>query len=311
MNFSIMRYANKYITKLIIASILLTACYFIIGCRQEDPSYPVPSIQFVTGPSVGSPDTTLLLNDTIRIGLTASTNSDVKLTHLHTTVIRDSAIAGIDTALYTQKLDYERLIVKGIARNETWIFYVRDRDGRKSREISITLKLDPASIFGNIRYIPSLTFGAQENPRAGSFCSLTSGLVYSLEEAFENQELISLLYYYDLLETDENIIASPGANIDPSFFAGPTGLQAWTTKNTTRFIYQGNITPEEFDLSQNDSLILSNTFEFENGKRKAKNLAPGQVYSFATDGGLKGLFKVKDMVDKETGTIEISIKMKN
>lgn len=306
-----MRYAGYYITKLLIFCFLLPGSFVWNACRKENPVYPVPSIDFNAGRGFLSHDTTLLLNDTIQVGVLAATNSDQELIHFHATVARDTVFTSIDTALFTNHFTYSRRFIKGMAKKETWAFYVRDRFGRKSREILLSLMLDSASIFGNVKYYPSVILGAQSNPAAGSFFSLAEGKVLSQSEAFNVQRLINLVYYFDLIESDGNTLASPGANIDASFFPGPNGIYNWQIKNTTRFMTAGNIDVEEFDSCRNDSLILANTFEFESGKRKAKNLEEGQVCAFVTDSGIKGLFKVSGVRDAENGTIEISIKIKN
>ncbi len=310
-----MRYAPPNITSPFLPPHLLTIillCFFalVVGCTREAPVYPVPSLKFVILPSLTSKDTTLMLNDTVRIGLSAKTGSDQALTHFHMTVIKDSAITYIDSALYTNQLDNFRTIIKGIAKKETRIFYVRDRDGRKSEELTITFNLDSSSIYGDIGYMPSIRLGAQKNTTIGSFYSLAANLVYNQSEAFNQQGLINLLYYFDTIDADKNTIASPGANVDATVYPGTTGITNWAIRNTTRFGLQENITSGQFDLCRNDSLILSNTFEFESGFRKAKNLAGNQIYSFVTNSGLKGLFKVLEVRGESEGDIAIAIKIK-
>jgi len=306
----VMRYALKYITKLAWIGSLLTAILTFPGCKNDPPVFPDPSIRFVTGPGFLSQDTVALLNESFRIGLSANTGSDEALTHLHITIVKDSLISAIDTALFTNHLDYEREVTKGMAKNESWKFYVRDRDGRKSSEIVINIKLDAASTYASIQSIASVRLSAQNTSTPGSFYSFDANQSFSLSEAFANQSLVNILYYFDEASGDKNTVASPGANVDPSIFQGTEGLAAWTLRNVTRFNYQGNILPGEFDQCRNDSLILANTFEFETGKRKAKNLEKNQIYSFVTDSGRKGLFKVIEVPAEQPGILEISIKIK-
>ena len=98
--------------------------------------------------------------------------------------------------------------------------------------------------------------------------------------------------------------------MDATVYPGTTGITNSAIRNTTRFGLQENITSGQFDLCRNDSLILSNTFEFESGFRKAKNLAGNQIYSFVTNSGLKGLFKVLEVRGESEGDIAIAIKIK-
>jgi len=288
---------------------LTTLAFFIFnGCKPET-NYANPDIRFVAGPGFLSQDTVLMLNDTVNIGIIADTGSDQELTHLHISINRDSVESKIDTALFTKHLEYSRIIVKGIAASETWTFYVRDRARRKSEAISLTLGLDKSSQYGKIDSL-TLVLGAQDHPEKGSFASLANGKVYNTSDAFADQGRIHLVYYYDPVTGDQNTVASPGANIDGSIFNGPEGLSNWSVKNTTRFNPAGNLTAADFDRCRNDSLLLTNTFDFETGKRKAKTLTPGQVYSFVTDSGIMGLFKVNSVTGKQDGTISLTVKMK-
>lgn len=307
-----MRYVLKYITKFILVSMFFIGTIGgINSCIKPPKEFANPMIQFSENQGFVYHDTTMLLGDTIQIEIVANADADDFLTHFNTTIEKDTSLISIDTGIYHREFTYQKQIIKGIARNEKWSFYVRDRNGRKSELISLKLQLDSASIFGAIKTISSIKLGAQNNTEFGSFYSLSTQTVYNQAEAYENQSLIHLLYFYDLIETDANTISSPGASIDASVFQGPTGLSDWSLKNVARFVYQSNLTAADFDQSKNDSLILSNTFEFSIGKRKAKNLAQGQVYSFITESGIKGLFKVLQVDEKESGSIEIAIKMQD
>jgi hypothetical protein len=305
------RYAFLCMTNCFVLLILSIMLMFLSSCKEEEPVYPNPSIRFVDEQGYAYEDTTILLNDSIKIGIWSSTASDVALTHFNITLDEDSVITVIDKGIFTEMFEYSEVITKGIAEKETWSFYVRDREGRKSNVISITFFKDSASIFGNVNHIPSIVFGAQNNASIGSFYSLSTEQIYAQSDAFNNQSLINLLCFYDLIEAEDNTISSPGANIDASVYTGTTGLPNWTTINTTRFEYKDLLTVADFDACSNDSLILSNTFPFAVGKRKAKNLSAGDIYSFVTDAGQKGLFKVVNVVGQESGSVEIAIKMKN
>ena len=157
--------------------------------------------------------------------------------------------------------------------------------------------------------IADIEFGAQGNTEKGQFYSLQKEKMMTQTEAYLDQGRIDLLYYYDTVDEDEHTIASPGANIDPSIFGGGDySVTGWGTKNTARFI-EANISEDEFFASTNDSLILANTFDFNSGKRKAKKLAAGKIFSFVTDTQLKGLFLVKDVQGEENGSIKIDVKL--
>ncbi|PLX06366.1 MAG: hypothetical protein C0596_18025 [Marinilabiliales bacterium] len=288
---------------------ILLIVLIITSCQDEERFYPDPQIEFVTDANYVSGDTVLLLGDTVTIGIHAISQSDKALTHLHYFITNDSEVTRIDTGIHIDELYYSKIVVKNVYETETWSFYVRDRDGRQSDTISITFTKGTESIYGNIRTIDNLTFGAQNNAVIGSFFSFESNGIFDLQEAYQNQEKINLLYFYDFIDGDENTISSPGANIDESVYGSTYGTTQWDIKNTTRFIYQEDILPEEFDQCQNDSLILFNTFEFITGKRKSKNLTADDIYSFVTEDGNRGLFKVNEVIGTDEGEITITIKM--
>lgn len=302
----VMRYAKPCISIM-----TLFFAIFFHSCNEDEKFYPDPSIAFKTENGYVYTDTSLLLGDSILIGIVSRTNSDVALTHFHYSVNSDSNITQIDTGIYETSFIYDKIIVKGVAENEIWSFYVRDRDGRKSETISVKFVKDKESVYGDISHIPLVVLGAQNNTAAGSFYSLSARQQFNTEQAYNNQSLVNLLYYYDYIDADENTIASPGANLDNSVFPGDYALSFWTTKNTTRFVFRENISVEEFDAATNDSLIVYNTFEYASGKRKAKNLKAGDIYSFETDYGKKGLLKVINVAGTGDGSVEFEIKMQN
>ncbi|MBN2776668.1 MAG: hypothetical protein JXR36_03450 [Bacteroidales bacterium] len=299
------RLASVCISPILLISLLLSSCV------QEETYYPNPNIEFKTETGYAFLDTSLLLGDSVLIGIVANTNSNVALTHFHYLIQNDSLITRVDTGIFVNEFNYNKLIVKGVAENETWFFYVRDQSGRKSDTISITFHKNEESIYGGIETISSIILGAQNNTTMGSFYSFSENQVYDIENAFNNQSKINLLCYYDFIDGDENTISSPGASIDNSIYTGSYALSNWTIKNTTRFIYKDNISIAEFDACNNDSLIVYNSFEFITGKRKAKNLSNGDIYAFVTEDGKKGLFKVLNVNETDSGTIEILIKMQD
>ncbi|MBU1010258.1 MAG: hypothetical protein KKD74_08995 [Bacteroidetes bacterium] len=294
----------------ILLSLSIILVWITAGCSKDLPSLaPKPGIHFITDSGYVFHDTTLLIGQTIRIGIEANANGSYPLTQLSIIALADNQVMAIDSGIYTNRLSYSGFVTKGISATESWRFYVRDRGGNQSDTISLTLHTDEASVFGPITTVPSLEMTAQNHLDARSFYSLAQNSTYSLESAYINQEFIDLLYYYDAIETDANTIASPGANIDASVFPGEFGPANWTTRHTVRFIQRPLLTPADFNACQNDSLILANTFVFSSGYRKAKNLAVDQVYAFVTEAGLKGIFQVTQLEGQDEGSITVSIKM--
>lgn len=285
-------------------TILIVILTTILGCEKEKTNYPPPSIQFITDSGFVYNDTVLALGETFKIGIIAD-NPNVNLTNFIIRVESDEFETYLDSGMNTKNIHFERNIVKGIKELEKWIFIIRDKDG-KSAEISFNVTKDSSSAYGNIFYFPSVEMGAQNNS-IGSFYSLIEDSVYTLNQAFENQDKIDICYYYDFIDTDENTIASPGANIDESVYPGANGLSNWTTRRTTRFKPAG-ITEAEFLNAHNDSLLIVAYGQSE-GKRKAKNLQTGNIFSFNNEDGKIGLFRVNSVSGMDAGTVNISIKV--
>ncbi|MEE4258381.1 MAG: hypothetical protein V2I62_01360 [Bacteroidales bacterium] len=285
----------------IIFAFILAAIY---GCKKEENVYPPPSIKLMTGDGYVSNDTTLQLGEMFKIGIKAE-NPNVNLTNFIIRVESDEIETYLDSGMNTPVLNYEKTPVKGIKSSEKWVFIIRDKNG-KSAEISLNIQKDTASAYGDIFYNPSVLLGAQSNA-AGSFYSVSEDSVYTLQSAFNNQDKIDLCYYYDFIETDENTIASPGANIDESVYPGENGLANWTVRRTTRFKLT-DLTDSDFQNATNDSLLIAAYGQSE-GKRKAKNLQAGNIFSFKNEDGKVGLFMVHSVSGTDEGTVDISIKV--
>lgn len=289
-----------------LTSILLFIFVLAYSCKKGDPSYPPPVIHFITDEGYLYSDTTLQLGASFKIGIQAQ-NPNVNLTNFIIRVESDVMETYLDSGMNTAVLNYQNTFTKGIKDSETWRFIIRDKDGKEAN-VSLVITKDNSSQYGDIIYYPSTTFGAQNNI-SGSFFSLSNDMIYTQVEAFNNQDRIDLCYYYDLIVTDGNTLASPGANIDDSVFPGPTGLSNWTVRRTTRF-KKTDLTAEDFMDASNDSLLIAAYGQSE-GKRKAKNLLNGHIFSFKNEDGKIGLFKVNSVVGADEGTINISVKVQN
>jgi hypothetical protein len=283
--------------------VILVLGVAIAGCKKDENDYPSPLINFINGTDYVSNDTILELGETFKVGIEAS-NPNVNLTNFIIRVETDGVETYLDSGMNTPELVYETFITKGIKEVEKWTFIIRDKDG-KSSEIGFVITKDTVTNFGGINYYPSITMGAQSSG-INSFFSLADGLTYSLEDAFNNQEIIDMCYYYDFVDTDENTIASSGANIDESVFPGDYGLDKWITHRETRYKI-ADIQESDFDAATNDSLLIA-TYGLAEGKRKAKNLQTGSIFSFKNADGKVGLFVVNSISGTDNGEVSIKIK---
>jgi len=300
------RYAKLYISLIMknLLAILLILSFWLTGCKKEDVDYPPPSINLISEVGFVSTDTVMSLGEMFKVGIDAA-NPNVNLTNFIIKVESDEIETFLDSGMNTPTMHYESYITKGIKDSEKWIFIIRDKDG-KSAETSIVVNKDTSSAYGSISYYESAELGAQDNDKA-SFFSLEEGSSYSLSDAYNNQKAIDLCYYYDFIDTDENTIASPGANIDESIYPGDYGLSNWTTRRTSRFKV-ADITEEDFDNAVNDSLLIA-TYGQSDGNRKAKNLQTGSIFAFKNEDGKVGLFKVNSIFGTDQGMVVVSIKV--
>lgn len=303
--FRVMRIAINFIT---IVTFLAVFCF--VGCTK-DKQHPglKPEIMFLKTAELISSDTILAINQKVKIGIEASSKSSAPITQLTVISSFDENTTSIDSGLYSSEFQYTIEITKGLAETEHWRFYVKDRDGNYSDTIGLKLFKDENSGFGPIQSFENIVLGGQFNPGQGSFYSYETNHTYTITEAYNNQQLIDLLYYFDLVEADAHTIASPGANIDQAIYNSDLAPANWTNRTTLRFEYLPELTQEDFETCTNDSLILSNTFVFGSGKRKAKNLSPGQMYAFVSETNEKGIFLIRQRQGDADGIIQFSIKM--
>jgi hypothetical protein len=219
-------------------------------------------------------------------------------------IVSSNGVRFLDEGINTHELTREVSLTKNSEELEVIEFTIRDISGGEA-SISVNIELDENG--GNLEptWYQNITLKAQSTEGVNSFFSLADGTIFSLQDAFNNQSNVHLLYYYDTVDSDENTVSSPGANIDASIFSGDFGLENWTTRNTLRFL-PVSITQTEFE-SINSVLYLVEAYT-TSGTRKAKNLVPGNVFSFKDESRNKyGMFRVNSITGESTGEINITI----
>jgi len=199
----------------------------------------------------------------------------------------------LDTGIYSHNFEYTLEIIKGIATEETWKFFVMNKS-RESSYVSLKIALDTGGVFGAIKTY-NITLGAQNNTQAGSFFSFSDESVYTLEQAFNNQQLVDISYCY--YTESESTLSSPNDNDAPSVFTGTYGISNWQYRNEARYNIT-SLTSLDFDNVLNDSLLIA-SYDVVGAKRKGKNIETGQVWAFRIQSGKIGLIEVGNI---ETGT---------
>ncbi len=278
------------------------------GCKKDadDEKGAPPTLKFRTDSGYVHSDTTILIGKTFKVGLIAA-KGDANITNFMIKINTGTTQTYLDSGLNSSGFVIDKNLTKGVSAQEIWTFIVRDKDGNAT-SISVKITADSSSVYGPVYTIPSIILGAQNDSTVGSFFDFRNNKVHTLAQAFALQDSIELCYYYDFLQGENNEIASPNANIDASVYTGQYALANWTVKNETRYL-KTTLTDAQFYGAVNDSILIA-TYNVPLSKRKAKNLAVGDIYSFkTTTSGKFGLFRVMNVTGTDAGTVEIMVKM--
>jgi hypothetical protein len=274
----------------------------MISCTDDDREGAPPLIHFIQEDGFISTDTSISPGRMMRFNIEA-TAGDFNITEFLIRVKSDSVQTWFDTGFHAPYLNWQGNFTKSFNDNEAWEFIVRDRYGLSS---SIMIFINNDTLHGHdpIETYLHINMGAQNNLQIGGFFSMQNQLVYLPEDAQANQAIIDLVYYFG---EDDHTLASPGANIEDGIFEENISPVSWDIRNTTRFIKTA-LSDAEFDATTNDSILIVCYTEGE-GKRKAKNLADGGVFSFKTQNSKFGLFKINEVNGSESGNLLIDIKI--
>ncbi len=285
-----------------ISNWLLFFLLLFSACQKEKDPSSLPFISFISDSGFVSRDTILNVGQPITVGIEAL-GAGANITYFHIDLNNGQKQTILDSGLNHSSLRYERTIIKTAGDTETWTFLVMDRQ-RNMSTIGLTLQKSGSTQYGEIVTYPDITLGAQNNPATGSFFSLQGKKWYFLDEAFLHQDSIDIIYYYDIYDAT---LSSPNESDAPPIFPGPTGLANWVIKNETRYDTT-TLLPADFDLAQNDSLILA-AYEPGQLKRKTKFVTAGMIISFQDASGRIGLIHVKEAVNNTDGFIRMAMKI--
>lgn len=293
------RITNNYILMALIGLLLVA-----ISCKKETESNSPPKLSMISDSGYITKDTSLPVGARIKIGVEAIAGAH-NVTFLQVSCNTGEKRILLDSGMNCASFKYDLSVIKSVSQQEKWTFLVMDKDRNKD-SISITFNRSASNNYGSINTYSAIELGAQSNTTSGSFLSLTSGNSYNLSEAFLNQALIDLIYYYGPYNAT---LSSPNESEAPTFFTGTEGISNWLVKNETRYDTT-LITPYQFDRAANDSLLLS-AYEPASGKRKAKYVTEGSVYSFTSQTGRIGLLKVLKIEPGAEGYMQFSVKIQN
>ena len=153
---------------------------------------------------------------------------------------------------------------------------------------------------------PSVTLGAQSSTTIPGFYSVSLDKTYTMSQAADNSASIDIFCFYEA-ETGNNIaLASPGSGIT-GIFTGEDMPDNWTTKNTTYFFLTA-LTQAQFESVQDGDTLIETSFDSANGRKKAKDVQVGQVWSFKTQSGTYGLLLATAVTQGATGSVTFLVK---
>jgi len=273
------------------------------ACQKEEGNSP-PLIRLIKETGYIHSDTNIAPGNEFRVKVLMQ-KSDLNLTNFLIDVYTDTVSHYLDTGMNTAYVMWEGLFIKTLAPIEDWRFTIRDRLGNASYT-SISIGIDTSGAYQPLIEYSPINLGAQENPQKEACYDISDSSSYFYMDAAGDADIqsgIDLIYYYYGIE-DFNTIASPGANIEDGIF--DISIADWSIRNTSRFL-KTVIDPDEFMEACNDSIIIANYNEGE-AKRKAKNLAPDDIYTFRTQSGRLGMFLVMEVNGTTAGDIVIQIK---
>lgn len=283
-----------------LAALLMAATMFT-SCSKDDetPDYGNPVITLKADSGYTSQNVTVLYSDTLMVGLKFQSNGSDNLTNFKISVngeaVKDSTITGPGA-------EFDFYIIKQLPATESWKFDVTDAAGHT---VSKTLVISREN---GINAYAGVVLGAQNNTTDKGFMSASTGATFTIDEAFNNQEIIDLFCFYEDTPSHQNFmtLAAPGSNIQ-GIFTGDHDPANYTTKNKTFFV-KTTLTTADFDGASTDDLMLTN-FDNENKFKKASKLEAGTVYVLQFANSKYGILKVVAVEGTEDGKLTFDLKV--
>ncbi len=289
---------RSYVFFMIICFSLL----FMFSCKKDTQLPEKPTIELVADSLCLYADTSLAMGSVMNFKIKAAGERQ-PLTNFVITYNNVSEAYFLDTGIYSYNFEYDLEVIKGAAAEEIWKFFIMNKD-RQTTEVIIKITLDTGGVFGNIK-THNITLGAQNNGQFGSFFSFTEQMVYTLEQAYNNQQTTEMAYCF--YTEYESTLSSPNDNDAPSVFTGTYGISNWQIRNEARYNLT-TLTGSDFDNVQNDSLMIA-SYDVVGAKRKGKNIATGQVWAFRIQSGKIGLIDVGTIEAGVNGKVDLRIKI--
>lgn len=285
---------------------LFSTALFFTACTtdEDEPDLP-PGISFVSGSGFLTDDATLTVGEEFKVKVLCEANAtsgskiaSLKITRISNNQVLWDTTLSYNDATFTLEATFNALPDPAVERID---FKATDKDGQ-SASIDIQITTEEAA-GGPIDSFTMKVLGSYQSATGSSFASI-NGNVYTLAQAFNNQAIIDLLYWYGA-----STLATIGAPDDDKaneVYTGVNGLPNWTVKNATRF-KTTTLTATDFDAVTDATPCIDNATGAD--QTRIGNLAVGNVFAFIAVTGKHGLIKVVAINAGAAGDITIDVKV--
>lgn len=292
---------------LFLSAIVISTVTLFTACTEDQPEDLPPTLSFSTEAGYVSSDATLTINSEFSIKVIADANvtSGSKIASIGINRIYNNQTIW-DTVLTYNEANVT-LTVQFVAISEVGTenieFEVTDKAGQTAKKnIQITTE-EPAG--GPIFTWTERVLGSWNNLDYGSSFASVNGNVYMLNEAFANQGLIDIIYWWGA-STSATLGAPNDGNAAQVFNEGPYALSNWTTLNATQF-KTTTVNRDAFNAIQDATECIDIATGAD--QTRIDGLDVDQVIAFVTVGGKHGLLIVDALTENSNGFITITIKV--
>jgi hypothetical protein len=299
-----------------VSMILLLTAFIFSNCKKDKEKLP-PTISFKSGANYTQNGAVVAVGHKLLFGIQAEGVSESITNFTVKKVLNNGSIITVmDTGLFNETLNLDKVFYQNVEDTATWKFAVMDRN-HMTAEISMVVYRDPNSAFGGIYTYSSIKMGYQNNTTFGQFMNPATGIVYIGDSASVHNDKIDVLIYYIVSNgLPSPVLSSPGEMDNASTEAQTyyPYIANWSPRNYTLWdisFDNGNnapLTSADFNAAQNDSLLIV-SYHPVWGKKKFRWATAGKIIPFLTAGGKMGLVKVISADSVDTGTMEIAVKI--
>jgi len=280
------------------------------GCVPEEPE-TTPLVLLKSGSEFIADGSAVAPGGVLRFGLSVSGGGGA-ITNLVVKRISDGvAVTEVDKGMYISYggLDTTLTYTRGYGQVEQWVFSVMN-SYRDTASVSLTVLKGAGSAWSEIHYHPSIRIGLQDNTTLPHFADLHSGMAWDAAAVSGHEAEVDMAAFWYL--TSGN--SSPTLTC-PAYSSALTYYPlfgSWSVRNQTMYDYYTSdndlITPVQFDLAANDSLLV-NAYRPGSVSGQSKYAYTGKVVPFRTADGRYGLIKVIRSDETPTGEMEIAVKI--